>query len=309
MTTSTRTSLPTSAGRTASEDVGVVIVTRNRCERLLGALERLAGLPERPSVVVVDNASTDGTADAVRQRHPGVRLLEMSRNLGAAGRNAGAVVLRTAYIAFCDDDSWWEPGALAEAARCFDEHPRLGLIAAATRVGPDNVPDPIDKDLGSALLGTEPDLPGPTALGFLACAAVVRRQAFLGVGGFHPLLHLGAEEELLAMDLDAAGWGLAFCPQVVAHHDPDPGSRDGRVARMRRNELLIAWMRRPVTHAVRRTARLVRAALPDKEARRALAGAALLLPAALRCRNRLPNPVERRVRTLTQATAARGRTR
>jgi GT2 family glycosyltransferase len=281
--------------------VGVVIITRNRRERLLGALERLAALPESPQVAVVDNASTDGTAKAVWTRHPGVRLLSMSRNFGAAGRNLGAAALRAPYIAFCDDDSWWEPGALAEAARIFDAHPRLGLLAAATRVGPDGAPDPINAALAAAPLGTEPDLPGPTALGFLACAAVVRRNAFLGVGGFHPLLHFGCEEALLAMDLTAAGWGVAHCPQVIAYHDPDPAPRPGRAVRMLRNDLLISWMRRPLGHALRHTLRLARAALPDPDARRALAGAVPLLPAALGHRSPLPERVEHRVRTLEAA--------
>lgn len=282
----------------AGHDVGVVVITRDRRERVLGTLRRLAALPETPPVVVVDNASSDGTAAAVCRAHPRARVLELPRNLGAAGRNAGAAVLPTPYAAFCDDDSWWEPGALAAASRLLRAHPRLGLIAGATLVGPDRTPDPIDAALAAAPLGTEPDLPGPTVIGFLACAAVVRTEAFLAVGGFHPLLRLGGEEELLAMDLAAAGWGLAYCPRVVAHHDPAPGPRRGRLPRMLRNRLLIAWMRRPAGHAVRHTARLARAAVSDADARRALATAAPLLPAALRCRSALPPPVERSLRSL-----------
>ncbi len=59
-------------------------------------------------------------------------------------------------------------------------------------------------------LPVEPDLPGPPVLGFLACAAIVRRKAYLEVGGFDPRMMIGGEEELLAADLASAGWGLAY---------------------------------------------------------------------------------------------------
>jgi GT2 family glycosyltransferase len=49
---------------------GVVVLTRNRRDRVLATLDRLTGLPERPKLVVVDDASHDGTAEAVAARHP-----------------------------------------------------------------------------------------------------------------------------------------------------------------------------------------------------------------------------------------------
>ncbi|MFE1786459.1 glycosyltransferase family 2 protein [Streptomyces sp. NPDC059506] len=292
------------AARTAPGDgrTGVVVITRDRRERLLHTLERLTALPERPPVVVVDNASSDGTARAVRERFPQVRLLTPGRNLGAVGRNLGARALSTPYAAFSDDDSWWEPGALARAADLLDAHARLALVAAATRVGAEGLPDPLNEVLAASPLGTAPDLPGPSVLGFLACACVVRREAFLGVGGFHPVLHFGAEETLLAVDLSAGGWGVVHVPRVVARHDPDPAPREGRPARVLRNELLTAWMRRPLHRALTRTAGLVRQARTDPQARRARAGAARRLPAALAARRPVPARVEHRIRLLETAS-------
>lgn len=280
---------------------GIVVITRNRCTSLLRTLDRLVRLPERPPVVVVDNGSTDGTAEAVRTRHPGVRLLTPGRNLAAAGRTYGAAVLRTPYIAFSDDDSWWEPGALDRAADLLDAHPRLGLLSAATLVGAGATgarPDPLNEALRNSPLGQEPDLPGPSVLGFIACAAVVRRAAFLEVGGFHPLLQIGGEEHLLAIDLPARGWGVAHCPAVVARHDPDKGPRPGRVVAMRRNNLLTAWLRRPLRQALVQSAKLALEGRHDPQARLALADTARRLPAALARRDRIPARVERRIRLL-----------
>jgi GT2 family glycosyltransferase len=284
--------------------IGVVVITRNRRDRLATTLRRLCALPGGPPVVVVDNASTDGTAEAVRDGFPEARLLVLPRNRAAAGRNDGVALLDTPYVAFSDDDSWWAPEALDAAARIFDGHPRLGLLAAATLVGPQEHPDPLNAQLAASPLGREPDLPGPSVLGFLACACVVRRRAFLRAGGFHPLLQLGGEEELLALDLAAADWGVAYCPQVVAHHHPDgTGPRPGRRARLRRNALLVAVMRRPWRVVARAAVRLAREAVGSREGARALASAVFRLPAATRARRLLPPHAEQAARLLDRSAA------
>ena len=83
-------------------------------------------------VLIADNASTDDTRTLLARDFPQVRVLALLSNRGAVARTHGVRALHTPYVAFCDDDSWWAPGALAAAARHFDEHPRLGLLAART---------------------------------------------------------------------------------------------------------------------------------------------------------------------------------
>ncbi len=96
-------------------------------------------------------------------------------------------------------------------------------------------------------LGYKPDLPGPALLGFIACAAMVRRAAFLAVGGFDEIVRFPGEEARVAIDLAAAGWGLAYVDDVVVHHHPSPqrDSPDRRQASIARSRLLTAAMRRP----------------------------------------------------------------
>lgn len=271
----------------------VVIATRNRAGELARTLARLSALDPRPPIVVLDNASEDGTAE-VAARHAGVRLIRLPRNLGAAARTLGVVVAGTPYVAFSDDDSWWAPGALPEAERIFDEHPCVGLLAARTLVGPENRDDPVTPELERSPLGRPDGAPGPLVLGFLACSAIVRRTAYLQVGGFSPLLHFGAEEQLLAYDLAAHGWDGCYVGHVRAHHHPSaarPPSSWRRRAELR-NRLLIAVLRRPPEVCRREVARTLVTA-PG-----AVLGAVARLPRALGSRRVLPQHVEEQARTL-----------
>jgi GT2 family glycosyltransferase len=260
-------------------DVTVVVATFDRRERLLETLPLLDGAP----VVVVDNGSTDGTAGAVRRAFPGVEVIRLPTNLGAAGRNAGVERAATPYVAFADDDSWWAPGALAKAAAVFDANPTLGLLAGRILVGPEERLDPTCVDMAASAR----DL-----LGFVACGAIVRRSAFLEVGGFSPILGTYGEEALLTMDLAVAGWDRWYVDDVVAHHHPNSvAGRDpvARRRRERRNALLTAWLRRPASFAVPATI----AAFGDP----ALLDALRHAPAVLRQRRVIPPALEQRLRS------------
>ncbi|HEY9390411.1 MAG TPA: glycosyltransferase [Mycobacteriales bacterium] len=282
-----------------SHRVSVVIATRNRVRELRRTLSELAVLPDRPELVVVDNASTDGTAAMVRQDFPTARLVRLRRNIGAAGRNVGVRLADGECVAFSDDDSWWLPGALDRVADLFDQHQRLGAVAARTLVGPDSVEDPLSRELAASPLPRLPDLPGPSVLGFMACSTAVRRTAFLDAGGFDPLLFIMGEESLLAYDLTAAGWGVCYVDEVVARHFPSR-SRDpqARESLRRSNDLLTCWMRRPWSTALHRTWSLARSARGDRTSRRALARVARALPRALVRRRALPTEVEAQIRLL-----------
>ena len=286
--------------------ISVVIVTKDRREQLLETLQRLDGLPERPPVILVDNGSTDGTAAAVERCFPKVTVLRPGRNLGAAGRNLGVRAAGTKYVAFADDDSWWAPGALTRAVRHLEAHPQIGLLAARTLVGPEHRLDPVCSRMAASPLGAEKGLPGPSVLGFLACAAVVRRSAFLQVGGFTPLVVFFGEETLLAQDLAAAGWSLVYADDIVAHHHPTAaGDRPDRTRLAVRNELLSTWLRRPATVAVARSiATLCRAR--DQRVRGALGDVLRHLPAVFRQRRVLPRELERRVRLVERADGLAG---
>jgi GT2 family glycosyltransferase len=279
-------------------EVSVVMVTRNRRDQALASLHRLSGLRPAPELILVDNASTDGTTAAVEAELPHVRVLPVLSNRGACARNIGVRAARAPTVAFSDDDSWWAADALPRAAAIFAVHPRVGLVMAQVLVGEGHSVDPVCRAMSEASLGTPEGVPYPRVLGFVACGAVVRRAAFLEVGGFSDVVVFPGEEDVLALDLTAAGWELVYAADVVAHHAPQAGpERDSRAGDEIRSALLSAWLRRPLRPALALTASVARG-VREPQTRRGLVEALARLPQAVRARRVTPPWVESRLRML-----------
>ena len=139
----------------------VVVITRDRRSSLLAVLARTRDIPERPPVIVVDNASRDGTPEAVAELFPEIELIRSARNLGAVARNLAADHVRTPYAAFWDDDTWWEPDAPSRAAGLLDAHPRLAVVTGRILVDPGGREDPIVPELRHSPVSGPPWMPGP----------------------------------------------------------------------------------------------------------------------------------------------------
>ena len=163
-------------------------------------------------------------------------------------------------------------------------------------------------ELANSALGRRADLPGPSILGFMTCAAIVRKSAFLAAGGFSELLHFYGEEQLLAIDLAARGWDLCYCPALTAYHQPSAvrGSSSARQAREMRNAVLTTWMRRPMLPCLKATGRLFVAAMRDGEHALGAVQALVRLPSVVSRRRPLPEEVERAL-TLLESGKTRGR--
>jgi rhamnopyranosyl-N-acetylglucosaminyl-diphospho-decaprenol beta-1,3/1,4-galactofuranosyltransferase len=142
------------AGEPGSDHPAViaVVVTYNRRELLLEALAAVHAQSRPPdAVIVIDNASTDESAAAVRKRYPSVQLAELARNTGGAGGFAGGMALALAdgadLIWLMDDDTVPEPGALAAllaARRAYRGRPPAVIASRAVwtdgRAHPMNTP-------------------------------------------------------------------------------------------------------------------------------------------------------------------------
>jgi GT2 family glycosyltransferase len=272
--------------------ISVVILTHNRAPEVLNTIRHMSALPERPRLVVVDNASSDGTAEQIGAQFPSVAVIRLAKNIGAAARNAGVHSVETPYVAFCDDDTMWAPGSLAKACRLLDEWPGIAALTAHVLVGPEQ-----RDDSACAMMDASPlpstGLPGKAVLGFLAGACVFRRRTFLAMGGYEPRFLIGGEEALLAIDLVARGHVVVYTKELRVHHYPS--ARRNMTQRQRhsvRNALWVAWLRRPFLSAVGCTLDILARADGPRSALAGLLDAGRELCWVLRKRQVIPPRVE-----------------
>lgn len=279
--------------------IAIVMLTYNRRAEALNTLACLHALPQTVPIVLVDNASVDGTAHAARARFPDLQIVRLARNIGAAGRNAGVAAVDAEYVAFCDDDTWWSPWALPRAAAVLDAHARIAAVTGRVLVGPENREDETSRRMAASPLPPLPGVPGTQVLGMLAGACMVRRDAYLAAGGYEPRLFLGGEELLLALDWMSAGWTMAYLPEVTIHHHPSL-VRDSSARRrmMARNSLWCAVLRRPWWSVAREATRLLRMGLRDAATLHGVMDACADMRWALARRRRVPPAVEAALRTI-----------
>lgn len=247
----------------ADERATIIVLTYNRCAQLLGKIDALRELPGEWPMIVIDNGSTDETAVAVAARFPSVMLIRTRRNLGLAACNIGVAYAHTPYVAFCDDDTQWEPGALQRAVCLLDAAPRVAVLGACVQIGVMRRLDPACLSMAQSPLARE-NLPGPQLLDFMAGACVMRTRAFYEAGGYWPPFFIGGEKAM-AFDLVELGWRIAYAEDVITRYFPVSLHDSGLRERLGiRNAIWVAWMRRPARAAWRNT----RAKLREAYARR-----------------------------------------
>jgi GT2 family glycosyltransferase len=233
-----------------------LILSHNRQESLRIVLGRLTEL-SLDEVIVADNGSQDGTAELVRNWGGNVRLLDAGGNVGVAARNLAARESRADLLLMLDDDSYPRDGTLEFLHGAFERQPDLGVAGGRiVDVDTAGVQRRDGFEVGSFDWFLRPrGAMGAPAEGFPASffpqgGCMVRRNAFLGVGGcFEPYFFYGEEVDLTAR-MVAAGWEVRYFPQAEFEHRRDPvqGTTPAakRMLRYRiRNQVWYFWLRAP----------------------------------------------------------------
>jgi N-acetylglucosaminyl-diphospho-decaprenol L-rhamnosyltransferase len=209
--------------------VAVVVVCHDSAAdvpRLLGTLaEQLVGGDE---VVVVDNASTDGTVAAARAALPSAQVIEAGANLGfAGGCHLGARATGAPLLLFLNPDAAPAPGCMEALRAAAGKRPSWGAWQALVTLpdGRVNTDGNLVHWLGfgwagglGRAVGDEP----PHEVGFASGAAlVVRREAWDEAGGFHEPYFMYGEDLDLGLRLRLAGWESGVVPAARVVHDYD----------------------------------------------------------------------------------------
>src|SRR5688572_18745086 len=207
-------------GAAALPEVTVVVVTWQAADLLATCLDSLAGQTLAHQVVVVDNASTDGTADFLRDR-PTVHVVHNSTNRGfAGGVSDGLRVVRTPFVALLNNDAVAEPEWLAELASTLAAHPEAAAVTSRMLLA--GVSPPAVNNAGVVLrddgYGADRGLGEPVdrydepaeVFGFSGGAALLRTDALREVGGFPEPYFLYYEDTDTSWRLRRAGWSVRY---------------------------------------------------------------------------------------------------
>lgn len=172
----------------------VVISTKNRKEELRRALDSATAQTLPVDILVIDDGSTDGTAEFVQKAYPGVRVVRSERSLGlVVQRNRAAEIVCSAIIFSLDDDAVFTSSrVVADTVAEFD-NPRIGAVSIPLinfRMGPDARGE-----------RTSPIVPDSDKIYvtdiFFGGAYAIRRDLFLHLGGYREeLFHQGEESDL-----------------------------------------------------------------------------------------------------------------
>jgi GT2 family glycosyltransferase len=196
----------------------IVIVSYNSSVVLPGCLDTV---PAGTVVIVVDNASEDGSADLAAAR--GARVIRNTANRGfTVACNQGAAAAAPADVLFLNPDARLEPGAMERLAAALAAFPEAGAA------GPMLVDETGETRLrdGSALHDrpSGPPLPLPEGICcwplLTGAALMVRRQAFEAVGGLDEAIFLYHDDDDLSLRLRQAGWSLLVEPAARVFHEP-----------------------------------------------------------------------------------------
>jgi GT2 family glycosyltransferase len=225
-------------------DISVVIVAWNARHYLELCLESLAEAPPRRSmeVLVVDNASNDGTAEMVESRFPDVKLIKSSENLGfAKGNNVAIRQCQGRYIALVNPDVILFPGCLDALADFLDENPKVGNVGPRV-FNPDmtqqstcrRFPTLWNNFCSATSMATafknsklfagehmwffahDRTLPVDVLVG---CFSMIRREAFDEVGLLDEGLFMYGDDVDWCRRCWKAGWEVVFYPGARAIHD------------------------------------------------------------------------------------------
>lgn len=205
----------------AMKDLSVIVVSYNTAALTCDCLASVSAAAGEKEVLVVDNASRDGSSEAIRARFPGVRLIANADNRGFGAANNQALPLcRGRHLFFLNPDTQVAPDAFVRALAFMEAHPEVGL-AGCRMVNPDGTAQesvswryPGQKHCRGELDG----LPGRIAC-VLGAAMIAPACLIRELGGFDEDFFLYGEDQDLALRVRRAGREVGYIADAtVVHH-------------------------------------------------------------------------------------------
>lgn len=210
-----------------SSNVSVVIPTYNGARFIREALESLFAQTLPPhEIIVIDDASTDGTPDVIEREYPQVTLIRKSKN-GGFGETCNMGIQHaldngTDFVWLLNQDLTVQNDCLERLAAIADSSPEYGLLSAFQLTYDGTMIDRpfrnyMPLEYWDDLLLREPQQ--VYSANFMPAAAVLmRREMLFDVGGFDPLFYMYGEDDDLCRRINAMGWKIGVVPAARVHH-------------------------------------------------------------------------------------------
>lgn len=232
--------------------VSIVTLCWNRKKDILESLEGISKIDYEPlEVIVVDNASTDGTKEAIAELYPNVKVMVMDNNIGIEAYNHGFEAAKGEYIVILDDDSFPHPQAVKRMVKKFAANPKLGVVAFDVRnyYKYDEVAAEVVEEAQSQAVSKD------YYMGFNGAGAGVRKDVFKKAGYYPAEFFLYMNEADSSYRILDMGYEITFFSDVVSYHKYSPQNRKSWRAPYyyTRNAFFMVWKNLPLGLAVKRT--------------------------------------------------------
>ncbi len=228
----------------------IVITTRNRRDDLRVSLTSALKQDLPLEILVIDDGSTDGTADMVRAEFPSVRVERSDKPLGLiVQRNRAAEMASTNFIVSIDDDAeFTSPSIVSTALKAFSD-PRIAAVGIPF----------IDVKLNSNLQQHSPEPNGVyISHWYIGTAHVLRRDVFRKLGGYRGFFFVQQEEREYSMRMFREGYFVRVITCDPIHHYLSPKRPRGlNMMYSARNQCLICWLLIPATRLPVEFARVI----------------------------------------------------
>ncbi|MCZ7603729.1 MAG: glycosyltransferase family 2 protein [Melioribacteraceae bacterium] len=192
--------------------VTVNILSYNRKDELRNTLQKVYEQDYKNiEVIVVDNASIDGSPEMVKSEFPDVILIELDKNIGIAGWNKGFEIAKGEYVLVLDDDSYPQDEAIKELLKVIQTEQSIGIVGA--------------KILNTTYNFCETQNYTMNPLSFVGCGALIDKKKLIEVGYYDQNFFIYLNElELTARFIDN-GFSVVYCGNAVIYHDQSSKSR------------------------------------------------------------------------------------
>ena len=239
--------------------VSIVMLAWNRKDDVRESLQHIQEIDYSPlEVIVVDNASTDGTAEMVEDEFPSVRLIRMFKNIGIEAYNIGFENSKGKYIVIIDDDSFPAKNAIQRMVQVFEEDEQLGVVAFDVRnyYNYDEIKNELEHTDETAEVKA---VASGYLMSFNGAGVGIRRDLFKQIGYYPEEFFLYNNEMDCAFKIWDAGYRIEFYSNIVSYHKYSPTNRASWRAPFyyTRNSFWLAWKHYPIDMALKITLKLI----------------------------------------------------